>query len=204
MRDYLSGAAMAAVLTAGGLGLGACAGPMWPASHGDVQTHVSASESQLRAADAETNARVASVDQAAQDAMARANAAQTSAQHPFNYSVVMKDDTVKFDSAKSDLSPDAQTFLTSFAEKLKTENQNVLIEIQGHGDSHGSKAYNRALGEKRADAVKRFLAAQGVPLPRMSTISYGEEDLKAPETSPEAHAANRRVVLVVMNAGPQG
>jgi outer membrane protein OmpA-like peptidoglycan-associated protein len=120
------------------------------------------------------------------------------AKHPFAYSVLMQDDSVVFRTNSAKLSDEAQKRLTEIADKLKSENQNVYIEIQGHGDTRGSKAHNRALGERRAAAVREYLAAQGVPLPRMTTISYGETRPKSTEATAAAHAENRRVVLVVM------
>lgn len=198
MRDYLSTTILAAALAAGGLTMSGCAGPMWPASHGQVQEHVSQASAESEQRDTELSGRVSGVDQAAKDAMARASEAGEAAKHPFARRVLMTDDSVTFDASKSDLSADAQAKLTTFAEKLKAENQNVYIEIQGHGDTRGSAAYNKQLGAKRADAVRQFLSAQGVPLDRMSTISYGEEQPKNPEKGAAANAENRRVVLIVM------
>jgi outer membrane protein OmpA-like peptidoglycan-associated protein len=87
----------------------------------------------------------------------------------------------------------------AFADKLKTDNQNVYVEIQGHGDSRGSAKYNEALGEKRAESVRRFLNDQGIPLYHLSAISYGEEKPKADNSTAEGQQANRRAVLVVEN-----
>ena len=83
--------------------------------------------------------------------------------------------SIQFDTAKSDLSQDSQAKLTAFAEKIKSDNQNVYIEIQGHGDSRGSARRNMELGARRADVVRRYLMDQGIPLYHMSTISFGEE-----------------------------
>jgi outer membrane protein OmpA-like peptidoglycan-associated protein len=58
--------------------------------------------------------------------------------------------------------------------------------------------YNLELGEARAEAVRRFLSKQGIALNRMSTISYGEEDPVAKNTSRKGRAQNRRVVVVVL------
>ena len=64
----------------------------------------------------------------------------------------------------------------TFANRLKSENKNVYLEIQGHTDSTGSDMYNYKLGEERAEAVRRYLNKQGVALNRMSTISYGKDE----------------------------
>ncbi|HUO11267.1 MAG TPA: OmpA family protein, partial [Caulobacteraceae bacterium] len=70
--------------------------------------------------------------------------------------------------------------------------------IQGHTDSTGSKAENVRLGEERAEAVRLFFYQQGVPLNRMSTISYGDASPVAPNNTRAGRAQNRRVVVVVM------
>ena len=182
----------AAALGSGAVALSACA------THDDVAQAVGAETSRAQAAEAQLGDRVSSVDAAVKDASARADAAAASAKHPFAYSVLMQDDSVVFNTNSAKLTDEAQKRLTEVAEKLKSEDRNVYIEIQGHGDVRGTKAHNRALGERRAQAVREYLASQGVPLPRMSTISYGEEKPKNAETSPDAHAENRRVVLIVM------
>jgi outer membrane protein OmpA-like peptidoglycan-associated protein len=191
-------ALVAAVVSAGGLGLTACAGPMWIASHGDVQEHVSREGARAQTAEAQLGDRVTAADQVAHDASAKADAVAVAAKHPYQYQVLLQDDSVKFASNSAKLSAEAQNRLTELAAKLQSEDKNVYIEIQGHGDSRGSVAHNKALGERRAQAVREFLADKGVPLPRMSTISYGEEKPKTAEQNPGGNAENRRVMLVVM------
>ena len=85
-----------------------------------------------------------------------------------------------------------------FVSKLKSENKNVYVEIQGHTDSTGGPAINQRLGEERADAVRLFMNRQGVALNRMSTISYGDESPVAPNTTKQGRAQNRRVVVIVL------
>ncbi len=181
-----------ACLSAGGFALSACA------THDDVAQAVGVESQRAQSAEAQLSERVNSADASAKDASARADAAMAATKHPFAYQVLLQDDSVVFPTNSARLSDEAQKRLTEIADKLKSENQNVYIEIQGHGDTRGSKAHNRALGERRAAAVREYLASQGVPLPRMTTISYGEERPKNAETTAAAHAENRRVVLVVM------
>ena len=134
----------------------------------------------------------------AKDALDRANAAHKLAEGKFLYQVVLSDDSVKFPTDVHALSPEAQQRLNELADKLKMENQNVYLEIQGHTDARGSADYNDKLGEERADAVRRYLNQQGVALNRMSTISYGKESPVAPNDTPEGRAQNRRVVIIVL------
>ena len=90
--------------------------------------------------------------------------------------MVLSDDSVKFPVDSSKLSPEAQQRLSDFADKLKNDNRNVYLEIQGHTDARGTDAINQRLGEERAEAVRLFMNQHGVPLNRMSTISYGKQD----------------------------
>ena len=88
--------------------------------------------------------------------------------------MVLSDDSVKFPVDSAKLSPEAQERLTAFADKLKDDNRNVYLEIQGHTDARGPATVNERLGEERAEAVRRFMNQHGVPLNRMATISYGK------------------------------
>jgi outer membrane protein OmpA-like peptidoglycan-associated protein len=160
----------------------------------EVQTQVEAAQSRVR----EHDSKLAELDKSTRDALERAEAAGKLAEGKFVYSLVLSDDAVKFPVNRHELSKDAQAKLTEFAEKLKAENKNVYLEIQGHTDSSGGPEMNYKLGEDRAEAVRRFLSKQGIALNRMSTISYGEEEPVAKNTSRKGRAQNRRVVVVVL------
>lgn len=75
----------------------------------------------------------------------------------------------------------------------------VRVTIEGHTDERGTREYNLALGERRANAAKNFLAAQGVDTSRMSVISYGKERPAVDGANEAAWAANRRAVSVVVS-----
>jgi peptidoglycan-associated lipoprotein len=160
----------------------------------EVQTQVEAAQSRVR----EHDTHLAELDKSTRDALERAEAAGKLAEGKFVYSLVLSDDAVKFPVNHHELSKDAQAKLMEFAEKLKGENKNVYLEIQGHTDASGDKEYNYKLGEERAEAVRRYLSKQGIALNRMSTISYGEEDPVAKNTSRKGRAQNRRVVVIVL------
>ena len=115
------------------------------------------------------------------------------------YSVVMSDDALKFPLGKSTLSPEAESRLSAFAERLKGENKNVYVEVQGHTDATGSPEGNMRLAQERAETVRRYLNKQGVALNRIATIAYGEDEPVAPNDTREGRMANRRVVLVVLS-----
>lgn len=134
----------------------------------------------------------------ANEALQRANAAHKLAEGKFLYEVVLSDDSVKFPVNRKELSPEAKARLDELADRLSSENRNVYLEIQGFTDASGSANDNERLGEARAQAVRRYLHKRGIALNRMSTISYGEEDPVASNSTAEGRAQNRRVTIVVL------
>lgn len=170
-----------AVLLLTGLGASGCA------TKGFVRDQVAVAE-----------AHTTKVEGTAGEALQRANAAHKLAEGKFLYEVVLSDDSVKFPVNRHELSPEAQQRLSELVQRLKSENHNVYLEIQGYTDSTGTPEYNEKLGEARAEAVRRYLNQQGVALNRMSTISYGQEQPVAPNDTREGRAQNRRVAIVVL------
>lgn len=162
-----------------------------------VDEKVAALQSQVNAQDqaqqqqiASLQDRTAAVEKAAQDALDRANAA---ARGKFNYTVVSSLDLGPFRVGGSKLTDDFKAQLSNLASDLKSRNEGVSIEVQGYTDETGSAASNYKLGWNRAEAVRRFLSQQGVPLNRMASISYGEDVQKD-----GGRKENRRVVVVVL------
>lgn len=145
------------------------------------------------------DARLAGLDATTRQALERAEAAGKLAEGKFVYSMVLSDDSLKFAAGKAALSPEAQARLDTFAEKLKAENRNVYVEVQGHTDITGPKDLNYRLGSERAEVVRRYLNQQGVSLNRIGTISYGPDAPVAPNDNREGREANRRVVLIVLS-----
>jgi peptidoglycan-associated lipoprotein len=185
----------AAALTVSALSLGGCA------TQDYVDKHVATVDQKEQTTQNEVDqqqAQLTKLDQTTQDALNRAEAAGKLAQGKFLYSMVLSDDSVKFPPDSSKLSPEAQQRLAEFVDKLKSDNRNVYVEIQGHTDSAGPKALNQRLGEDRAEAVRLFLNEHGVALNRMATISYGQQDPVASNRTRSGRAQNRRVVLIVM------
>jgi peptidoglycan-associated lipoprotein len=93
------------------------------------------------------------------------------------------------------LTSDSKAALTKHAEWLKA-NTGKLVQIEGHTDERGTTEYNLALGERRAGAVRDFLAARGVSAGQISTISYGEERPSVSGESESAWSKNRRAEFV--------
>jgi peptidoglycan-associated lipoprotein len=97
---------------------------------------------------------------------------------------------------RSDISSEAQQILQRQSQWLKRY-PNVSVTIEGHTDERGTREYNLALGERRAQAVKNVLVALGVPAARVSTISYGKERPEVPHSDDQSYAQNRRGVTTV-------
>ncbi len=76
---------------------------------------------------------------------------------------------------------------------------NLTVTIEGHADERGTRDYNLALGERRANSAKNYLVSLGVSADRIGTVSYGEERPVALGSNPDAWAKNRRAVTVVVN-----
>ena len=189
MSGRKTGLLIAGGILVGALSLGGCATKKY------VNEEVCRVETQVTAQDA----RLGELDRNAREALERATAAGKLAEGKFMYQMVLSDDSVKFKLDKWELTPEAQQILTNFAERLKSENKNVYVEVQGHTDSTGQTEYNERLGADRAEAVRRYLNRAGVALNRIGTISYGETSPVAPNNTREGRATNRRVVLVVLS-----
>lgn len=189
-------AVLATAMALSAISLGGCA------TKDFVREQVAAEDTKVQAQQTQLGqheTRLGQLDQATKDALDRATAAGKLAEGKFLYSMVLSDDSVKFKNDSSKLSPEAQQRLTDFADKLKNDNRNVYLEIQGHTDARGSANLNQRLGEERAEAVRLFMNQHGVPLNRMATISYGKADPVADNKTRAGRAQNRRVVMVVMS-----
>jgi peptidoglycan-associated lipoprotein len=144
-------------------------------------------------------AGVAGVQATAREALERAMAAGKLAEGKFIYETVLNDGTLRFPLGKSVLSAEGMKALDAFAARLRGENRNVFVEIQGHTDNTGSAAGNQALGQARAEAVRHYLATRGaIPLHRMDVISYGATAPLGENKTRKGREQNRRVVLVVL------
>jgi peptidoglycan-associated lipoprotein len=105
-------------------------------------------------------------------------------------------DRVFFAYDRTDISPEAQQILQRQAQWLQRYPQ-VSVTIEGHCDERGTREYNLALGERRAQAVKNVLVAMGIPAGRVSTISYGKERPIVVGSNEQAWAQNRVAITTV-------
>jgi peptidoglycan-associated lipoprotein len=103
---------------------------------------------------------------------------------------------VHFDFDRYSLRPEATRALDEAIKSLQ-DNPNLRITVEGHTCNIGTAEYNLALGERRANAVKDYLASRGVAADRLQTVSYGEERPKHDNAREETRRLNRRAAMVV-------
>jgi peptidoglycan-associated lipoprotein len=101
---------------------------------------------------------------------------------------------VYFDFDKSNIKPEFEDTIKANA-KMLLDSPNMRVTIEGHCDERGTNEYNLALGQRRAESVRRALVAAGVPAARLSTVSFGEERPVDLGHTEEAWAKNRRGVM---------
>ena len=106
-------------------------------------------------------------------------------------------DTIYFDTDMSNIDSQDSQVLAAQARWLLA-NPNVRASIEGHADERGTREYNQALGERRANAAKNYLLSQGVPENRVLVISWGKERPVAMGSNEQAWAQNRRAVTVIV------
>ncbi|MFC1826115.1 peptidoglycan-associated lipoprotein Pal [Thermodesulfobacteriota bacterium] len=105
-------------------------------------------------------------------------------------------ENIHFEFDRSNLLPEAQEILRSKAQWLR-DNPDVLVIIEGHCDERGTNEYNLALGDRRANSAKAYLADIGIAGARLTCISYGEEKPLDPGHNQEAWAKNRRAQFTI-------
>lgn len=160
-----------------------------------LQTRLDGTDSRVDEHDREIEA----ASETALQALDRAIQAGKLAEGKLLYETTLVAGELGFGFEKAELGDETKATLDELAARLKEENQEVYLEIQGHTDSSGPEAYNLELGEERAEAVSRYLNMEhGLPLHRMATISYGESAPAFDNTTREGRAQNRRVVVVVL------
>jgi peptidoglycan-associated lipoprotein len=107
-------------------------------------------------------------------------------------------DRIFFATNKYNISTRGSETLLKQVTYLKN-NQNLNVTLEGHADERGTREYNLALGEKRANAVKDYLIANGISSSRIKVVSYGKERPANPASNAIAWSQNRRTVTVKIN-----
>ena len=115
------------------------------------------------------------------------------------FEVVLSEDQGNFKFGKKELPDEAKAKLDELVNQLKADPKGAFFEIEGYTDNIGSVELNEKLGMERAEAVKRYLYQQHqIPLHKMNTISYGEDNPSGDNKTREGRAQNRRVVIKVL------
>lgn len=112
--------------------------------------------------------------------------------------VMMGRDTILFDTDRYNIDSEDAAALRAQAEYM-TQYSNTRATIEGHADERGTRDYNLALGEQRANAARNYLVSLGIAESRLRTVSYGEERPAATGSNESAWARNRRAVTVMIN-----
>jgi outer membrane protein OmpA-like peptidoglycan-associated protein len=159
-----------------------------------IETSVEQNQVRLK----EHDSKIADLSRETREALERAQAAEKLAQGKLLYEITLTDEDVRFGFNQSELTDNARATLENLLTQLKAENRNVFIEVQGHTDALGTEEYNMKLGQERADAVRRYLSENGIPLHRIATISYGEGRPVTDNKSKAGRSSNRRVVIIVL------
>jgi peptidoglycan-associated lipoprotein len=203
----------AAVISALGLtiGLSGCAAKV---TREDFSAEVARLRQEVQAADAQLGSRIDSTNQLVTDHTRRLDALDQELQafrSEYNVSIERTKDMMKFnvpvhfEFSKSELREADRPVLDRFATVVKEYYPGAVITVEGFTDPAGTTAYNRRLGQHRADAVKEYLAsAGGFETSSVKAVSYGEERnrqvVPGAEGPGDAGVENRRVALVIDHA----
>jgi outer membrane protein OmpA-like peptidoglycan-associated protein len=156
-------------------------------------------EVRISEVDQKATSGIAEAKDSAGRALTRAEEAEKAAKGKLLYSVTLSNDKVNFPFNRAKLSDDAKKAVDETLGPIVADNRGVFIEIEGHTDATGSEAYNRALAEDRANAVRNYLHDQyQIALNRMEVISYGATKPIEINKTRANRAANRRVVINVL------
>ncbi|HEV7768523.1 MAG TPA: OmpA family protein [Thermoanaerobaculia bacterium] len=160
---------------------------------------VSSQVEDLQQKQQQTDVKLEQLSQSAQEALKRAQEAGVLAKGKVVFEQSFSEDRIKFKLDSYELDDAAKAALDEFGTKVKALTEQYFVEIQGHTDDSGGERYNEELGQRRADAVRRYLSRQhSLPLARMSTISYGDTLPLESNKTRDGRSANRRVVMVVL------
>lgn len=167
-----------------------------------VETQVEDLQEKQKATDGkldEQGKKIEELSQSASEALKRAQEAGVLAKGKVVFEQTFTEDRVRFRVSSAQLDDKAKETLDEFAAKVRELGRAVWVEIQGHTDNTGTEEINDQLGARRAEAVRLYLARKHqLPIPRMTTISYGDTLPVEPNKTSKGRAANRRVVVVVM------
>lgn len=141
-------------------------------------------------------------EQARQDSIAAAGERERALRMETEAARGILEEMVFFDYDRSAITPQGEQKLMRKLTVLRA-NPDVAIRIAGHADERGSVEYNRALGQRRAEAAKDFLVGFGIAPSRITTVSFGEDRPLVQASNEEAWAQNRRDEFTIVSGGDQ-
>jgi outer membrane protein OmpA-like peptidoglycan-associated protein len=164
-----------------------------------TQLRVQQNEVRIDAVDKAVQSGISEAKGSARAAMSKAQAAEKAAKGKLIYNVTLSDDKVRFPFDKAEIGDEAKAIIDETVAPFVQANGGVFFEIEGHTDSTGDVGYNLKLGQRRAIAVRDYIAKKdNIALSRLSVISYGEEKPVAENKTRDERAQNRRVVIRVV------
>ncbi len=174
--------------------LAGCAGQVNESAQGPSKVETDAERAAREARQAEFLAKQEAANAKQQAAQEAANAAAKTAEDLRN-GAMAADTLFFFEFDRSDLRQEALDDLDSHAKYLASD-RSAKVRLEGHGDERGTRAYNLALGERRANSVARYLVIQGVNRSQIESMSYGEERPLSLSRDDNGWSRNRRVELI--------
>lgn len=163
-----------------------------------VDKQIAASEQRQAAIDSAQNEQISQLSGSLAEALQRVNQSLALRQPGTKMTSATSSLIVSFDRGAVKLADADKAKLTELAVALLSTGAEFFLEVQGHTDSTGSARANAEIGAKRADAVRLFLHEKGVPLRRMSSISFGDTMPLMTGSDPAEQAGNRRVEIIVL------
>ena len=167
--------------------LAGCAGQVNESAQGPSKVESDAERAAREARQAEFLAK--------QEAAKAANLGRGSTAEQLRKGAMAADTLFFFEFDRSDLKQDALDDLDAHAKYLAAD-RSAKVRLEGHADERGTRAYNLALGERRANSVARYLVIQGVNRSQIESMSYGEERPLSLSRDDNGWSRNRRVELV--------
>jgi outer membrane protein OmpA-like peptidoglycan-associated protein len=165
---------------------------------GEVDSKAAAANTAAGSAQKAADAAAGQAQEVGQRADARATAIEAETRKLI-FETVISEDSGKFRFGAAELPDEAKSAIDQMVSSLKADKKAVWIEIEGHTDSTGEPTLNLKLSENRAMAVRNYLNRKGgIPLHAMNTIALGEENPIADNSTKDGRAANRRVVIRVL------
>ena len=186
-----------AFVLAGAVALAACAGTTGTVGTvEDTETDAASTTSGSASTSGAGDDSVSGIATAADTSGADTTAASSFAGHPLDDpSGALAARTIYFEFDASDIPESEHATIAAHARYL-SEHAGALLTLEGHADERGSREYNIALGERRADAVRQLMTLLGATTPQIRAISYGEERPASNGHDESAWRLNRRVEIV--------